>query len=162
VKSNKLVDFGIPIFGGFMLIMMVGLTFVQIVGREFFDYSFNWSDEVAQFSMTWLALFGSIWCAKNNHHLNTGMRIHEKLGGKLVYLIDAILSLLIIVISLVIAYQCAIFSSQQMVMESMSLPWVKMGYIYIVFPIAMVASGYYYFKAFVEKLVFLFKKEKKS
>jgi TRAP-type C4-dicarboxylate transport system permease small subunit len=159
MKLEKLINSGIPIFGGILLVAMVAVTFGQIVLRECFDFSLNWSDEVAQFSMTWLALFGSIWVTKNNHHLNTGLKMHQKLNKKLVNLIDGILALLIAGFAVVVAYHSAIAAFESMHASTLSLPWLKMGYIYVAMPIFMLAVVYYYLKSFFENITHVFKED---
>jgi TRAP-type C4-dicarboxylate transport system permease small subunit len=158
MKSGKLINFGIPNLCGALLVVIVGLTFLQIVLRQFFDFTFNWSDEIAQFAMTWLALLGSIWANKNDKHLNTGLKLHKKFNEKQILLIDGILALVIAGIAAVVVYQTAIFTSQQWNLESMSLPWLKMGYVFIVLPIAMLTTCYYYLKSFLKILHSYFKK----
>jgi TRAP-type C4-dicarboxylate transport system permease small subunit len=158
MKFEKVINLVIPIFGGVLLLIMVGLTFVQIVLREFFDYTFNWSDEVAQFCMSWLALFGSIWVTQNNLHLNTGLKLHRKLNKKLICLIDSILALLVVVIAVVVAYQGVIYSLMTMNQASLSLTWIKMGCVFIALPLFMLAVCYYYLKSFFENMTRIFKK----
>jgi TRAP-type C4-dicarboxylate transport system permease small subunit len=159
MKLEKIINFGIPILAGVLLLLMVLVTFLQIVLREFFNFSLNWSDEVSQFCMTWLALFGSIWVTKNDQHLNTGLKLHRKLNEKQVCLIDGILALLIVIIAAVVTYQTAIFSFSAMSIESLSLYWIKMGYIFIALPILMLAVFYYYLKNLFKNVLFIFKKD---
>jgi TRAP-type C4-dicarboxylate transport system permease small subunit len=158
MKSEKLVNYGIPFLCGALLVVMVALTFLQIVLRQFFQFSLNWSDEVSQFCMTWLALFGSIWATKNNQHLNTGLKLHQKLHERQICLIDGLLALVIVAVTAVVAYRNAIFASQQWGMESLSLRWLKMGYVFVALPVAMMAFCYYYLKSFFKNLARVFKK----
>jgi TRAP-type C4-dicarboxylate transport system permease small subunit len=159
MKLDRVVNSGIPIFCGALLVIIVALTFWQIVLRQFFNSGMVWSDEISQFCMTWLTLIGSIWATQNNQHLNTGFRLHKKLNKKQIYLIDAILALVIAIITVVVAYQSAIFSLQRWAMESMSLRWLKLGYVYIVLPLVMLTLCYYYLKSFFKNLSLMFKKE---
>jgi TRAP-type C4-dicarboxylate transport system permease small subunit len=159
MKSEKLVNLGIPILCEVLLVLMVSFTFMQIVFREFFSLSLFWTDQVAQFCMTWLVLIGSIWCTKNDRHLNTGFKLHQKINKKLIGLIDGFLALVIAVIAAVVAYQTAILSFTAMGTESLALPWLKMGYAYIALPISMLATCYYYLKNFFKNLVFIFKRD---
>jgi TRAP-type C4-dicarboxylate transport system permease small subunit len=159
MKISKLIDFSIRIFGGVLLLAMVSLTFLQIVLRQFFNFSLNWSDEVSQFCMTWLALFGGIWATKNNKHLNTGFMVQKNFDRRIIHLIDSILAVVIIGIAAVVSYQCAIFTLQQWVMESLSLRWLKMGYVFIALPIFMLATCYYYLKSFFKNIWLTFKKD---
>jgi TRAP-type C4-dicarboxylate transport system permease small subunit len=159
MKLEKLINSGIPILCEVLLIIMVSLTFLQIVLRNFFDTGIPWSDDVAQFSMSWMALFGSIWLTKNSHHLNTGLRMQQKLKKRQIYLIDGILALLIAVIAVIVAYQTAIFSFKTMSIESMALSWLKMGYVYIALPISMLGVCYYYLRSFLKNMASLLKKD---
>jgi TRAP-type C4-dicarboxylate transport system permease small subunit len=159
MKLGKLIDPGIPIFGGALLAMMVVLTFLQIVLRECFHLTLNWSDEVARFCLTWLALFGSIWATKNNQHLNTGLKLHKKLNERQISLIDGILDLVIAFIAAVVAYQTAIFAFTTMGADSLSIPWLKMGYVFIALPLFMLAVVYYYLISFFKNITRNFKKK---
>jgi TRAP-type C4-dicarboxylate transport system permease small subunit len=159
MRLGKLVNSGIPILCGALLVVIVGLTFLQIVLRNCFSSGMNWSDEISQFCVTWLVLFGSIWASKNNLHLNTGLKIHKKLNGKLIRLIDGILDLILVVVGAVLAYQTTIFTLSALGIESLSLSWVKMGYIFIAMPIAMLGLCYYSLKDFLKNLAWIFKKD---
>jgi TRAP-type C4-dicarboxylate transport system permease small subunit len=159
LKLEKLINSGIPILCGTLLFVMVLLTFLQIVLRQFFNYTFNWSDEVAQFCMSWNALFGIIWVTKNGQHLNTGLKLHKKLNIKQIALIDAGLALFISVVSAIVAYHTAIASFSALGTDSLSLGWIKMGYVFFALPLAMLGVCYYYLKSFLKKLASLFKKD---
>jgi TRAP-type C4-dicarboxylate transport system permease small subunit len=158
MKLDKLVNLIIPILCGALLVVMVVLTFLQIIFREFYDFSMSWSDEVSQFCMTWMVLLGLIWVSKNNQHLNTGLKLHKKLKERQIRLIDSLLTLIIAVVTGIVAYHGAVFAWRQWGMESLSISWVKLGYIFIVLPIAMLAMCYCYSKDFFKNLIRLFKK----
>jgi C4-dicarboxylate transporter DctQ subunit len=158
MRFSKLLDSGIPIFSGLLLILMVIFTFLQIILRELFSFSLNWSDEATQFSMIWMVLFGSIWLTKNDRHINTGFKLHQKLNNRLLYLIDGLLALITVISAAVIAYQSALFVLTTINCDSNSLPWLKMGYVYIALPIFMLTLSYYYLKSFLKNLRLIFKK----
>jgi TRAP-type C4-dicarboxylate transport system permease small subunit len=158
MKLDKLIDSGIPILGGALLVVMVTVTFLQIVLREFFDFSLNWSDEIAQFCMTWLAFFGSIWLTKYDRHINTGLKLHQKFNKRLIGLIDGILALVIVGMAIMVSYQSVIFLSKQWMMTSESLPWLKMGCVYFALPLFMLAVVYYYLKSFFKNMLLILKK----
>jgi C4-dicarboxylate transporter DctQ subunit len=160
MKLDKLINTGIPILCGVLLIAIVILTFFQVVLRNCFGFGMNWSDEVSQICMMWLILFGSIWATKNNQHLNTGFKLHEKLNKKQVCLIDIILDLFLIAVSAVLVYQTGIFALMALGAESMSLRWLKMGYVFFTLPIAMLGLCYYSLKSFLKNLMCIFKKIK--
>jgi TRAP-type C4-dicarboxylate transport system permease small subunit len=160
MKLSKLIDSGIPIICGVLLIVIVLVTFWQIVLRNFFASGLPWYDDVAQFSMSWMVLFSTIWLTKHNQHLNTGLKLHQKLSKKTVCLIDSLLELGIAIIAGVVAYQTAIFTFLAMDIESIALPWLKMGCIFVMLPIAMVGVVYYCLKSFFKNFTLIFKKDK--
>jgi TRAP-type C4-dicarboxylate transport system permease small subunit len=132
---------------------------LQLVLRDFFDFSLNWSNEIGQYCMSWLTLAGSIWVTQNNRHLNTGLKLHQKFNEKMICLVDGFLALLIVLVAAVVAYQTALFTFMAMDIESVSLRWLKMGYVYIAVPIFMLAVCYYYLKRFFENIMRIFRKD---
>jgi TRAP-type C4-dicarboxylate transport system permease small subunit len=157
MKLKKIIDTGIPILCGVLLAGILGLTFWQVVLRNCFSGGMNWSDEVSQFFMTWLVLFGSIWASKNNQHLKTGFKLHEKLNKRLIHIIDSILDLLLIIVGVVTAYQTTIFTLERFNTTALSLLWMKMGYVFIMMPLAMLGLAYYSLKDFLKNLASIFK-----
>jgi TRAP-type C4-dicarboxylate transport system permease small subunit len=159
MKLGKLINSGIPILCGALLVVMVGLTFLQILLRNLFSSGMNWSDEISQFCMTWMVLFGSIWASKNNLHLNTGLKLHKKFNEKQVGLIDGLLDLILVAVGAVVAYHTTMFAFVALGIESLSLPWMKMGYVFIAMPLAMLGLCYYSLISFVKNLAVIFKKD---
>jgi C4-dicarboxylate transporter DctQ subunit len=159
MKLGKLINSGIPILCGVLLLSIVSCVIMQVIARVFFNFSFNWSNEMSQFCMTWLALFGSIWLDKNNRQISTGLKWHKNLNPWLVCLIDGILALVIFIFAAILVYQSAIYVWATMDTSSLSLSWLKMGYVFIAVPLAMLAACYYYLKNFFENVTRVFKKD---
>jgi TRAP-type C4-dicarboxylate transport system permease small subunit len=109
--------------------------------------------------MVWMTLFGSIYLTKHDQHINTGLKLHQKLNKRLIGLIDGIMALGIVICAAVVAYQSALFVLITINCESNSLPWLKMGYVYIAVPIFMLTLSYYYLKSFFKNLTLIFKKD---
>jgi TRAP-type C4-dicarboxylate transport system permease small subunit len=155
----KIINIGIPILCGVLLTGILGLTFGQVVLRNCFNGGMNWSDEVSQFCMTWMVLFGSIWASKNNQHLKTGLKLHKKFNKKLVHIIDGILDLLLVIVGVVTAYQTITFTIERFNTTALSLTWIKMGYVFMAVPFAMLGLAYYSLKGFLKNLAGIFKKD---
>jgi TRAP-type C4-dicarboxylate transport system permease small subunit len=158
MKLEKLINSVIPILCAVLLALMVSLTFLQIVLRQFFSFTMNWSDEVAQICMMWFIFLGAIWCTKNNQQLNTGFKLHQKLNTKQVLLIDASLELLIAFCLAVVTYHTAVYAFSVMGAQSTSLPWLKIGYIHLVQPFAMLILCYLYLKSLFKNVWRIFMK----
>jgi TRAP-type C4-dicarboxylate transport system permease small subunit len=159
MKLGKLVDSGVPIICGILLVLIVTLTFIQIVLRDCFNVGLPWYDDVSQYFMMWIVLFSTIWLTKNNQHLNTGLKLQQKFNKSLVFLIESILSLMIAGIAGVVSYQSAIFAWESLSIDSIALPWLKMGYVFVMLPVAMLSVTYYYLKNFFRDLISLLKKD---
>jgi TRAP-type C4-dicarboxylate transport system permease small subunit len=159
MKIDKIINSGIPILCGILLFVIVLLTFLQIILRNFFDSGIYWSDSVAQYSMSWMVFLGSIWLTKYGQHLNTGLKIHRKINKRQVSLIDSLLTLIIVGIAAVVTYQTTITSLTAMKVESLVFSWMKMGYVFIALPLFMLAVCYYYLKSFLQNLVLIIKKD---
>jgi TRAP-type C4-dicarboxylate transport system permease small subunit len=152
MKLEKLINSAIPIVCAGLFIGVILVTFLQIVVRQFFNISLNWSDEVAQILLTWDVLLGLIWVTKDNQHITTQINLHHKLNGRLVSLIDCVIELVIAIVTAVIAYRSARFCFMSMRSSIVSLSWLKLGYIYVMMPLSMLAMSYYYFKNFSQKI----------
>ena len=51
-----------------LLTMFVTLLFVQILARQFFQYSLPWGDELATYMFVWFAYLGAVVAAKMSAH----------------------------------------------------------------------------------------------
>jgi TRAP-type C4-dicarboxylate transport system permease small subunit len=60
---------GIEILIAVFLIAMIGLLFMNVVLRYFFNTGFAWSEEIARICFIYLVYLGSIEAAKDNRHL---------------------------------------------------------------------------------------------
>jgi TRAP-type C4-dicarboxylate transport system permease small subunit len=159
MKFEKFINSFVPILCGVLLVVIVVVTFAQIVLRNFFDSGLPWYDDVSQFSMSWLALFGSMWATQNHQHLDTGLKLHRKFNKKLYCLTEGLLALLIVGSAVLLAYQSTVFCLTSMSVSSIALPWLKMGYVFIALPLAMLFLCYYYLRSFFKNLVCIFKED---
>jgi TRAP-type C4-dicarboxylate transport system permease small subunit len=159
MKSEKIINYVIPVICGALLVIIVTLTFWQIILRNFFNSTLSWSDDVSQFSMSWLALFGSIWATQNNKHLDAGIKLHKRFNKRLSCLIEAMLALVIAGVAGLLVHQSTIFCFTAMDTESLALPWLKMGYVFIALPLAMLFLCYYFLKSFFKNLARIFMKD---
>jgi TRAP-type C4-dicarboxylate transport system permease small subunit len=159
MKFEKFINSFVPILCGVLLVVIVVVTFAQIVLRNFFDSGLPWYDDVSQFSMSWLALFGSMWATQNHQHLDTGLKLHRKFNKKLYCLTEGLLALLIVGSAVLLAYQSTVFCLTSMSVSSIALPWLKMGYVFIALPLAMLFLCYYYLRSFFKNLVRIFKED---
>jgi TRAP-type C4-dicarboxylate transport system permease small subunit len=159
MKAEKLINSVIPIMTGTLLVVIVLLVFLRIVLRNFFDFGLPWSDEVTQFSITWMVLFGAIWATKNNHHLSAQIKLQKKLSERQVLFIDGVLALIIAGVTAVVGYRSALYAFSAMGFTAISLPWLKMGYIFFAFPLSLLIICCFFLESFFKNMVIIFKKD---
>jgi TRAP-type C4-dicarboxylate transport system permease small subunit len=159
MKTVKLINSVIPIITGTLLVVIVVCVFLRIVLRNFFNTGLSWSDEITQFAVTWMVLFGAIWATQNNNHLSAGIKLHQKLSGRQMHFIDGILALLIAGVTAVVGYRSALYAFSAMGFSAMSLPWLKMGCVFLAFPLALFVICCFFLKSFFENMALIFKKD---
>ena len=119
-----------------ILVFFVVLLFIQILSREFFDYSFSWSEELATYSFVWFVFFGASYAAKLGAHNRVTFQFN-KLPKKAVNVIEGIADLFWLgfnVYFIWLSYDFTFFKMNKF-WESQTLG-VPMKYFYMIFPIA--------------------------
>ena len=119
-----------------LLAVFVTLLFAQIISREFFNYSFSWSEELATYMFVWFVFFGASYAAKLYAHNRVTFQFN-KLPKKVSNIIEGIADLFWV------AFNCYfVYLSFNFVFFKMNLFWksqtlgVPMKYIYLILPIA--------------------------
>jgi TRAP-type transport system small permease protein len=72
VNDQKPIDLARPlrIAVGLMLIVVVGVTLLQIILRYFFNAPLVWSEELAKLLIVWIAFIGAAAVCWDGRHLN--------------------------------------------------------------------------------------------
>ncbi len=119
-----------------LLVFFVVLLFAQILSREFFDYSFSWSEELAVYTFVWFVFFGASYAAKLGAHNRVTFQFNA-LPRKVVNVIEAIADLFWLGFNVYFVYLSYdfIFNKMNVFWKSQTLG-VPMKYFYMIFPIA--------------------------
>ncbi|MGF1876421.1 TRAP transporter small permease [Photobacterium frigidiphilum] len=119
-----------------LLAVFVILLFLQILLRQFFQYSIPWGDEVATYMFVWFAYLGAVVAAKMSAH--NRVSFHFKWFPPIVKTIsETIADLLWVAFNLYFVYL-----SHDFVFNKMNLFWksqttgIPMKYFYMILPIA--------------------------
>lgn len=59
-----------------LLLGMIGLSFAQIVLRNFFDIGFFWTDELLRLLVLWVAVVGAIAASRTDKHISINIVDH--------------------------------------------------------------------------------------
>lgn len=80
-----------------MLLGMVGLVFMNVILRYFFNSGITWSEEMARYLFVWLIFIGAIGAMRDNAHLGVDTLIKrlKPSGQKIVYLLGQVLIFII-------------------------------------------------------------------
>jgi C4-dicarboxylate transporter, DctQ subunit len=119
-----------------LLVFFVVLLFIQILSREFFDYSFSWTEELAVYTFIWFVFFGASYAAKLGAHNRVTFQFNA-LPKKVVHLIEGFADLFWLgfnVYFIWLSYDF-IFNKMNVFWKSQTLG-VPMKYFYMIFPIA--------------------------
>ena len=119
-----------------LLALFVCLLFAQILSREFFGYSFSWSEELATYMFVWFVFFGASYAAKLYAHNRVTFQFN-KLPKKVANYIEAVADLFWIAFNVYFVYLSFnfVFFKMNKFWKSQTLG-IEMKWIYIILPIA--------------------------
>ncbi|MGD8401552.1 MAG: TRAP transporter small permease [Bacillota bacterium] len=158
MKAGKQFDSMLQNLLGGLLLVIVGITFFQVLMRYFFKGSLAWGEEISRYIMVWMTYIGAIWLSKNGKHLNVGIKLQKKLGKKAVALIDILIDLCLMAFGLVVTYYGFLFVQSTLNYAATSITWLRMGYVFVSMPIAMFFIFYYSLQNLIKNIAGFFKK----
>lgn len=122
-------------FSAVLLLLMLGVVLVGVFYRYVVDESLSWYDEFAGYTLVWLTMYGSVLALAKRKHISFDTLV-EKLSPRGRRVADVVSILCVLSFSLVL-----LVSGWELVREmadetAVSLPVVKMAWIYSVMPIS--------------------------
>ena len=119
-----------------LLVTFVVILFAQIVSREFFHYTFSWSEELSTYMFVWFVFFGASYAAKLGAHNRVTFQFN-KFPKKVQHWIEGFADLFWIGFNVYFVYLSYdfIFNQMNTFWKSQTLG-VPMKYVYLIFPIA--------------------------
>jgi TRAP-type transport system small permease protein len=123
------------IFSAALLLLMLAIVLVGIFYRYIVDESLSWYDEFAGYVLVWLTMYGSVLALAKRKHISFDTLV-ERLSPRGRRVADVVAILAVMSFSLVL-----LVSGWELVREmadetAVSLPYVKMAWIYSVMPIS--------------------------
>jgi len=119
-----------------LLAIFVVLLFIQILLREFFEYSLSWGEELATYMFVWFVFFGACYACRLAAHNRVTFQF-KMLPRKVAMGIEAFSDLIWV------AFNCYfVYLSYQFVFVRMNSFWksqtmgIPMKYVYMILPIA--------------------------
>jgi TRAP-type C4-dicarboxylate transport system permease small subunit len=134
-----------------LLVLMVVLVSLGVFFRYVLNASLAWYDEFASYLLVWLTFYGSITASYRRRHIGFDMVVNRFMLGPR-RLVEIVAELFVLGFQVVLFYYGWILMQKMGDETAISLPWVKMGWVYSVLPIA----GGLMFLISVQRLHYLF------
>ncbi len=153
-KYKKPVDTVIALFSVSIMVMLVFCVVWQVVSRYVLNSPSTMTDEIARFSMIWVALLGAAYTVGLQKHLSIDLFTHQLSGRKKqisIIIINAIIGFFSTCVLIYGGYRLfyKVLATGQ-VSPAMQLP---MAYIYIVLPLTGVIILYYSFLFIIDAVI---------
>jgi TRAP-type C4-dicarboxylate transport system permease small subunit len=125
-----------------LMSLMTVFIFLQVIYRYILKQPLSWSEELSRYLFSGVTLFGAVLLYRSNGHINMSL-LKDLIKIKPVQVaIDFIAGLLTLVfLVIVIRYGFPMsFQILKLGVSSPSMPWLKMGYVFLLLPFAAVFS----------------------
>jgi TRAP-type C4-dicarboxylate transport system permease small subunit len=117
-----------------LLVLMVALVCVGVFFRYVLNASLAWYDEFASYLLVWLTFYGAAVASFRRRHIGFEVVV-DKLNPTTRKLVDLAGECFVLAFQFVLLYYGWELVQKMGEDRAVSLPWVKMGWIYSVLPI---------------------------
>lgn len=124
-----------------LLVSFIVILFLQIVLRNFFNYSIPWGDELAIYFFVWFAYLGAVYAAKKSAHnrVTFQFRFFPRVVEKVCGILTDVMWLGFNAVFIYLSYDF-VFNRMNVFWKSQTLG-IPMKYVYIIFPFAFIAMS---------------------
>jgi len=120
------------VFSAFIL--MVVVTFMQVVSRYVFGHSFFWAEELARYAMVWLTFLGAALAILEREHINIDFFI-KQLPKALYPYANVLINLILVIFVAALMYYSLPIIQTSMKIHSTGLG-IPMGYVNLALPVS--------------------------
>jgi TRAP-type C4-dicarboxylate transport system permease small subunit len=118
-----------------LLVLMVVLVTLGVFFRYVLSSSLAWYDEFASYLLVWLTFYGAVVASHRNRHIGFEAVVNRFMP-KTRRILGALAELFVLGFQVVLFYYGWTLMRKMGDETAISLPWVKMGWVYSVLPIA--------------------------
>jgi C4-dicarboxylate transporter DctQ subunit len=149
---DRIATFVEETFVGFTLLFATLLLFFGVVMRYFFNYTFEWSDELIRYVIIWSTFIGGGLCAKKGMHVKMDILLRVMPGGFLKYwnMLLTSVAILFSIFCMVKGYQMVALT-QSFGRTSVSFP-LPMWIIYLAIPLGYTLMALHFSVSLVRQL----------
>ncbi|AYO29784.1 TRAP transporter small permease [Biomaibacter acetigenes] len=116
-----------------MFLLMITVSFIQVVSRYIFNYSLSWSEEMARYLFVWIVFLGAPIVQDRNAHLGVDLLL-SKFQGRAKVILQMLINIAIGIFTLVLIRTGAGLVLMTMDQPSAALK-IPMAYIYFSIPL---------------------------
>ena len=118
-----------------LLVLMVVLVFLGVFFRYVLDSSLAWYDEFASYLLVWLTFYGAVSASYRGRHIGFDLVVNRftPSPGRVARIVA---ELFVLGFQVVLFYYGWILTQNMGSETAVSLPWIKMAWVYSVLPIA--------------------------
>jgi TRAP-type C4-dicarboxylate transport system permease small subunit len=119
----------------FLVLIMVGLAFLQIFLRIFFSFGIMWGDVALRHLVLWVGLLGATVATRESKHIHIDI-LPRLLTGKGRLLLGILLDLVSAFVCLLLAFAGFKFVSDEFMMKTTSFLQIPGWIVTVIFPLA--------------------------
>jgi TRAP-type C4-dicarboxylate transport system permease small subunit len=117
-----------------LLVLMVAVVCLGVFFRYFLNAALVWYDEFASYLLVWLTFYGAVVASYRKRHIGFEVLVN-KLSARTRRIADFIAESFVLTFQIVLCYYGWLLVEKMGEGSAISLPWVRMGWIYSVLPI---------------------------
>jgi len=120
-------------------IFLIGITFMQVLSRYIFSFSFAWSEELTRYIFVWMIFVGASLGFRYKSHiaLDLVLSLMPPLGRRIMEFINAVAILVLLGVLIYYGWNTTLVAMKQ---NSPAL-YLPMGYVYASIPIGSVVTA---------------------
>ena len=119
----------------FLLVLMVVVVTLGVFFRYVLGASLAWYDEFASYLLVWLTFYGAVVASYRRRHIGFDMVVNRLMSSSR-RKIEVVAELFVLGFQIVLFYYGWNLMQKMGDETAISLPWVKMGWVYSVLPLA--------------------------
>lgn len=141
-KSNTFIQKILEFIVGITLITMVLLIFAQVIFRYVLQLPLSWAEELTQYVFSWLIFAGAAIAYRENKHISVELLATSITNKTIKKILSCIVHLFLLFFLFIIVFYSLPISLQliQLNKVAVSMPALKMGYVYLIIPISSIIS----------------------
>ena len=135
--------------------IMVILSFLQVLLRNFFNTGILWGDIFLRHLVLWVGFIGASLATREERHINIDI-LTRFISKKLVPFVKIIIDIVAVIICIILAKASYVFLQYEIEAETILFKNVPSWYFQIILPLGFALIGFRFFLKIIEQITQLF------